>query len=87
LTTDAWSGNNKMDYIVVTGHYITPDFETHSLLLDIIVIPEPVHLGSYLCEKLLEVINRLGITCTIMLVTRDNAKPNDLMLDNFEVVV
>jgi hypothetical protein len=87
LTTNAWSDNNKMDYIAVTGHYITPDFKTHSLLLDIIKIPEPVHLGLYLYKKLLEVTNRLGITCTIMLITRDNTKPNNLMLDNFKVVV
>ena len=87
LTTDAWSGNNKMDYIAVTGHYITKDFETHSLLLDILEITEPVHSGAYLCKKLVEVTDRLGITCAIMSVTRDNAKPNDSMLDDFEAVV
>jgi hypothetical protein len=76
-----------MDYIVVTGHYITKDFETHTLLLDIIEITEPVYSGAYLCEKLLEVTNRLGITCAIMSVTRDNAKPNDSMLNDFKAVV
>jgi hypothetical protein len=87
LTTDAWSGNNKMDYIAVTGHYIIKDFETHSLLLDILEIIEPVYSGAYLCKKLVEVTDRLGITCAIMLVTRDNVKPNDSMLDDFEAVV
>jgi hypothetical protein len=76
-----------MDYIAVTGHYITKDFETHTLLLDIIEITEPVYSGAYLCEKLLEVTNRLGITCAIMSVTRDNAKPNDSMLNDFKAVV
>jgi hypothetical protein len=87
LTTNAWSSHNKINYIIVTGHYITKDFETYALLLNIIEIIEPFYLGVYLCEKLLEVINRLGITCAIILVTRDNVKPNDLMLNDFEVVV
>ena len=76
-----------MDYIIVIGHYITKDFETHALLLNIIKIIEPVYLGAYLYKKLLEVTNRLGITCAIMLVTRDNAKPNDSMLNDFKAVV
>jgi hypothetical protein len=87
LTTNAWSGNNKIDYIAVTGHYIIKDFETHSLLLDILEITEPVHSRAYFYKKLVEVTDRLGITCTIMSVTRDNAKPNDSMLDDFEAVV
>jgi hypothetical protein len=87
LTTNAWSSNNKMDYIAVTSHYTTKDGKTHSLLLDILEITEPIHSRAYLCKKLLEVTNRLGITCAIMLVTRDNAKPNDNMLDNYEAVV
>jgi hypothetical protein len=76
-----------MDYIIVTGHYTTEDGKTHSLLLDILEITELIHSRAYLCKKLLEVINRLGITCAIMLVTRDNAKPNDNMLNNYKAVV
>jgi hypothetical protein len=76
-----------MDYIIVTGYYIIKDFETHSLLLDILEIIEPVYLRAYLYKKLVEVINRLGITYTIILITRDNAKPNNLMLDDFKAVV
>jgi hypothetical protein len=56
-------------------------------LLDILEITELIYSRAYLYEKLLEVINRLGITCAIILVTRDNVKPNDNMLDNYEAVV
>jgi hypothetical protein len=76
-----------MDYIIVIGHYIIKDFETHSLLLNILKIIELVHLGAYLYKKLVEVIDRLGITYAIMLVTKDNAKPNNSMLDDFKAVV
>jgi hypothetical protein len=76
-----------MDYIAVIGHYIIKDFEMHSLLLDIFKIIKPVYLGVYLYKKLVEVIDRLGITYAIILVTRDNVKPNNLMLNDFKVVV
>ena len=76
-----------MDYIIVTGHYIIKDFKTHSLLLNILKIIELVYLGVYLYKKLIEVTDRLGITYAIMLVTRDNTKPNDLMLNDFKAVV
>ena len=87
LTTDGWAGNNKLDYIAVTGHWQTKSGEHNSVLMDIIELTNPVHDGRYLCEKLLEVTNRLGITCAVMSVTRDNASPNDTMLEEFEAVV
>jgi hypothetical protein len=46
-----------MDYIAVIGYYIIKDFETHSLLFNILEIIEPVYLGAYLCKKLVEVID------------------------------
>jgi hypothetical protein len=76
-----------MDYIIVTGYYIIKDFKTYSLLLNILKIIEPVYLGVYLYKKLVEVIDRLGITYAIILVIKDNVKPNDLILNNFKVVV
>ena len=87
LTTDAWAGNNKLDYIAVTGHYIKKDREHVSLLLDILEIDEPIYSGAYLCQKLVEVTDRLEISCVIMSVIRDNAKPNDLMLDDYEDLI
>jgi hypothetical protein len=76
-----------MDYIIVTGHYIIKDFKTHSLLLNILEIIKPVYLRAYLYKKLIEVINRLGITYTIILITRNNTKLNDLILNDFKVIV
>jgi hypothetical protein len=46
-----------MDYIIVIGHYIIKDFKTHSLLLNILEITEPIHLGVYFYKKLIEVTN------------------------------
>jgi len=87
LTTNGWAGNNKLDYIAVTGHFRTKEGEQKAVLLDIIELTKPIHDGQYLCEKLLEVTNRLGITCAILAITRDNASPNNTMLDEFEAIV
>jgi hypothetical protein len=87
LTTDGWAGNNKLDYITVTGHFETKAGEQVVLLLDIIELTKPIHDGVYLCEKLLEVTNRFSITCAILAITRDNASTNNLMLDEFEACV
>jgi hypothetical protein len=87
LTTDAWAGNNKLDYIAVTAHYHLVNGTKISTILDIIELTNPVHSGEYLATKMLEVTDRLGITCSVLSVTRDNASPNDIMLDEFEAVV
>jgi hypothetical protein len=56
-------------------------------LLNILEIDKPVHSGVYLAKKLLKVTDRLQITCVIISIIRDNAKPNDTMFDEFEAVV
>jgi hypothetical protein len=71
----------------VTGHYILVNGTKVSTLLDIIELTNPVYSGKYLATKMLEVTDRLGITCVIISVTRDNVSPNDIMLDEFEAVV
>jgi hypothetical protein len=87
LTTDSWTGANKCDYTAVTAHGKTKTGEMWSTLIDIIELTAPVHDGHYLCTKLLEVTNRLGITCAIISITRDNVSSNDTMLEMFEAVV
>ena len=87
LTTDGWSGNNKLDYEAVTAHYKTIAGDHESLLLDIIELTDPSHTGSYLCKKLLEVTDRMEISHAVISVTRDNAAPNDTMLYEYEATI
>jgi hypothetical protein len=76
-----------LDYVAVTMYFTTRDKVKENLLLDIIKLIDLVHSREALCAKLLEVTNRLGIICAIISVTRDNAKPNDIILDNFKAEV
>ena len=72
----------------MTGHFIyNSSGIMESLLLDIIELTKPVYDGTYLVKKLLEVTDRLSITCVILLVTRDNASPNNTILDEFKAVI
>lgn len=87
LTTDGWSGNNKLDYSAITAHAHLKNGQQISILLDIIELEEAVHNGEYLCKKLLEVTDRFNVTNSIISITRDNASPNNSMLDEFEAVV
>jgi hypothetical protein len=87
LTTDRWSGNNKLDYKAVTGYIITKDGEHISVLLDIIKLKEAVYNSVYLCDRLIAVTDSFNITNSIVSITRDNASPNNVMLDKFKARV
>ena len=87
MTTNAWDRGNKCQYVAVTGHGRTRAGVVFSTLLDIIELTDPCHDGHYLCTKLLEVTDRLGIICAVISVTRDNASPNNTMLEEFEADV
>ena len=87
ITTDAWSAWNYKEFIVVTGHWISKDWQQRSQLFNIVHLKEPVHSGEYLAEQLLSVTNNFNITEYIFTVTRDNASPNHSMLDQVEATV
>jgi hypothetical protein len=87
LIIDTWARNNKLDYTAITRYWQTKLGIYHLILLDIIKLSEPVHDGYYFCTKLLEVINRLGITCVVIFITRDNTSLNNKILDEFESII
>jgi hypothetical protein len=84
LTTDTWSSRNYKSFTAITGHWIDSDWVQNSQLLDIIQLTDPVHSGEYLAEKLSEITDSLKITKAIFTITRDNATPNNTMLNGFE---
>jgi len=76
-----------LDYVAVTVYFTTRDRVKENLLFDIIKLTDLVYSREALCAKLLEVTNRLGIICAIISITRDNAKLNNTMLNNFKAEV
>ena len=55
--------------------------------MDIIELIDLVHSREFLAEKLSEITDSLEITPTVFTITRDNAAPNNSMLDKFESLV
>jgi hypothetical protein len=84
LTTDTWSSRNYKEFAAITGHWINKDWVQRSTLLDIVELQEPIHSGEYLAEQLLQVTNNFDITQAVFTVTRDNAGPNNTMLQELE---
>ena len=88
LIIDTQARNNKLDYIAIIAHIIgKEDRESLLILLDIIELTNLVYNRAYLTIKLLEVINRLNITNSIISIIRDNASLNNTILDIFKVAI
>jgi len=87
LTTDAWSGKNRLDYIAVTIHYRDTDGQLIHKTLDIMELTNPSHTGAYLCKQLLRALDSFGITKACMAITRDNASVNDVMLKELQAQI
>jgi hypothetical protein len=84
ITTDTWSARNYKEFITVTGYWIDKSWKYRLQLLDIVYLKDPIYSGKYFAEQLLLVTNNFNITEYIFTVTRDNIKPNNIMLDNLE---
>ena len=87
VTTDSWSARNYKSFTAMTGHWINSEWIHNLELLDIIELTDLVHSRDYLAEKLSKIANSLKITHAVFTVTRDNASPNNTMLDKFESLV
>jgi hypothetical protein len=85
ITTDTWSAKNRKEFMAITVHYVDRNtFENISNILDVILLTEPFHSGKYMSKKLYEVTEFFGITMAVFTCSRDNAKPNDCLLHDFE---
>jgi hypothetical protein len=87
LTLDCWGARNLKDFMAITAHWINEKWEHKSCILDVIYMEDPVHSGVYMCDLLAKVTEEFGITSSIFTITRDNASPNNVMLDEFEAIV
>ena len=84
LIINGWTNNNKKYYFAITRYQEKRNGIYNSIILDIIKIKNAIYNRKYLYKKLLVVIKRLNIICFIIFVTRNNARPNDFMLNDFE---
>ena len=72
LTTDSWTSISTENYIAVTAHYVTTDFEMDSCLLEIVKYGER-HTIENLSGELHRVVTSWDIADKVVAIVTDNA--------------
>lgn len=82
LTTDMWTAlNQKIGYMVITGHWIDDEWKLNSRILNFCNVPPP-HSGDVISEAIFKCLVEWGIEDKIGTITVDNAKANDVAIRN-----
>ncbi|XP_058775682.1 zinc finger BED domain-containing protein RICESLEEPER 2-like [Vicia villosa] len=77
LTTDLWwSGEHKIGYMTVIGHFIDSKWQLHKRVLSFKNVPPP-YSGEVLCRELINVMADWGIRDKVVSISVDNASAND----------
>ena len=77
ITTDLWKSNQKIQYMVVTGHFIDFNWVLQKRVLNFCNVPPP-HTGVIIADALNKCFNEWGIENKICSITVDNASYNDV---------
>ena len=78
ITTDLWkSKNQKIEYMVITGHWIDSDWKLQKRVLSFVHIPPP-HRGVEIASSIFKSAKEWGIEHKIYSISVDNASNNDV---------
>jgi hypothetical protein len=80
LTTDMWTSNQTIAYIVVTCHFIDGAWQLHKRIIQFIDV-KTSHSGVDLFKNILNCIKSWNIEQKLFGITLDNASANDNMMD------
>ncbi|KAH7834900.1 hypothetical protein Vadar_020755 [Vaccinium darrowii] len=84
LTTDLWkSTTQKIQYMVVTGHFMDDNWKLQKRVLNFCNVPPP-HTGVIVADALYKSIVDWGIEDKVSSITVDNATYNDVALRNLK---
>ncbi|XP_042944767.1 zinc finger BED domain-containing protein RICESLEEPER 2-like [Carya illinoinensis] len=88
ITTDMRTSGQKVSYIVVTCHFVDPDWLLKKRVLNFCNVPPP-HSGFIIANTLQKCFVDWGIENKVFTVTVDNAKANDVAIrilkDDFQL--
>jgi hypothetical protein len=82
LTSDLWTSIQKLGYMVVTAHYVTPDFKINKKIISFKEVKYP-HSGFAIEEALESCLTEWGIRNKVFTLTLDNAGNNNAACDMF----
>lgn len=87
LTTDLWkSQNQKIEYMVLTGHFIDADWVLQKHILSFVHVPPP-RRGVDIADAIFKCLKDWGIENKIFSVSVDNAHYNDSCLKELKVLI
>lgn len=77
LTTDLWkSKNQKIEYMVITGHWIDSNWKMNNCVLSFANIPPP-HCGPQISDTVIKCARAWGLENKVYTVSIDNVSVND----------
>ncbi|KAK2363222.1 hypothetical protein QL285_088226 [Trifolium repens] len=86
LTTDLWkSQTQKIEYMVLTGHFIDVDWVLQKRILSFVHVPPP-RCGVDIADAIFKCLKEWGIENKIFSVSVDNAAYNDRCLKELQVL-
>ncbi|XP_020272551.1 zinc finger BED domain-containing protein RICESLEEPER 2-like [Asparagus officinalis] len=80
LTTDLWkSENQKIEYMVITGHFVDKDWNLQKSVLSFVHVPPP-RRGIDIADAMHKCFKDWGIENKVFTISVDNASYNDVCL-------
>ncbi|KAL3510611.1 hypothetical protein ACH5RR_030012 [Cinchona calisaya] len=80
LTTDLWkSKNQKIEYMVIIGHWIDSSWKLQKRVLSFVQIPPP-RRGVEISDAIFKCLKEWGIENKIFTISVDNASNNDVAI-------
>jgi hypothetical protein len=80
LTTDMWTSNQTIAYMVVTCHFIDTNWKLQKRIVQFIDV-KTAHSGVELFNNILNCIQSWSIEHKLFEITLDNASSNNTMVD------
>ena len=77
ITTDMWKSGQKIQYMVLTAHFVDSDWKLQKRVLNFVDVPPP-HSGLAVYDALYKCLQEWGIEGKVSTITVDNAAYNDL---------
>ncbi|GJT61665.1 zinc finger BED domain-containing protein RICESLEEPER 2-like protein [Tanacetum coccineum] len=82
VTTDMWkSTNQKIEYMVLTGHFVDSNWRLQKRVLSFIHLPPP-HRGTDIADNLYKCFKDWNIENKVFTISVDNASNNDKAIKN-----
>ncbi|XP_019167734.1 PREDICTED: zinc finger BED domain-containing protein RICESLEEPER 2-like isoform X1 [Ipomoea nil] len=76
ITTDIWTSNQNIQYMVITSHFVDMDSKLQKRVLNFVEVLPP-HTGTCVCDAIYKCLQGWGIEEKVWTITVDNASYND----------